>query len=843
MKKKFLIITSVFASGLLIVSNLGATTDRIGGRVEELEAKQLGWLFSNNSPSLCRGYYQEPVLALFLPPGLTNDQFAIKADSGSYVLNGQTTVSGHVVIAEQGRRITADKAQFYSVNPQQKIIDLQGNVMMREPNNLLIAKKAHYILGQSQGSLDDVLYRWSLGTPSSALSADQKQRLLYGLIGWGKAQKAEQQSKTLVTLYNSNFTTCTPQNVVWQLHTRQLTLNRETGRGTAKNMVLKIKDIPVFYTPYFNFPIDKRRQSGFLFGTYGYSNQSGVDINIPYYWNIAPNYDVTITPRIMEKRGMQLNGLFRYLTPMTQGTFALEDLPNDKIFQSFRADAKTNYPASPLLNDLLATTDNRYLFHWHNDTRFNDKWSSTINVTKVSDDYYFQDLGSNPNAINDSQLIQQAELNYTDTHWSFLGRLQQVQTLHPINRPFVPDQYSRLPQLLLTANYPQIGWGLNYNFSSEFVHFDRPRDPITHFIYPTGNRFSLRPSFSLPSQTVWGYVTPTLQLELTHYDISNAIADKPKNINRILPIFNIDGGLYFTRTTRLLGQSYEQTLEPRIFYLYVPYVKQADIPVFDGAWQPLTFAQLFSTNRFTGIDHIGDANQVTLALTTRFVDQDRGIEKLRASIGQIYYFQNRRVELLDPSTPAGMLAPQSQLGALSSTAQVSPLIGEINYYIANNWHLIVNGGYDVEQGKIYSAGANFQYMPGAGRLFNLGYNFIRKGDLLPNGQLTDLNMADVSFAWPLLSKQWKLIGRWNYNLGQSHVQNAFSGLEYNTCCWAIRFIANKSFTAFNEVNNPQYNTGFYLQLQLKGLGNFSTSDPKALLMNGISGYQNNFGEI
>jgi len=842
-KKKLLIINSVFATGLLIAADLGATNHKVSMQDQEIEAKQLGWLFSDTSPSLCHGYYQEPVLKLLLPTELTTDQFAIKADSGSYILNGRTSVSGHVIIAESGRQITADQAQFYSANPQQKIIDLQGNVKMREPGNLLIAKKAHYIWGQSQGSLYDVLYRWSLGTPLAVLSADQKQRLLYGLVGWGKAQKAEQLSKNLVTFYKTDFTTCTPQNAVWQLHTGKLTLNRETGRGTARNMVLKVKDIPVFYTPYFNFPIDKRRQSGFLFGTYGYSSDSGMDISIPYYWNIAPNYDATITPRIMEKRGMQLNGLFRYLTPLAQGDFALEYLPNDKTFQSFKTDASTNYLGNPLLNDLLTANDNRYLLHWHNETRFNDQWSSSINVTQVSDDYYFQDLGTNPNAINENQFLQQAEVNYTGTHWNFLGRLQQLHTLHPINRPFVADQYSRLPQLLWTANYPQIGWGLNYNFSSEFVHFDRPRDPITQFVYPTGNRISLRPGLTLPLQQAWGYVTPALQLELTHYDVSNAIANKPNTINRVLPIFNIDSGLYFTRSTRLFGHGYEQTLEPRVFYLYVPYVNQTDIPVFDSAWQPLTFAQLFSANRFTGIDRIGDANQVTLALTSRFIDQDNGIEKLRASLGQIYYFQNRRVELSDPSTPAGMLAPQSQLGALSSTAQVSPLIGELNYYLANNWHLIANGGYNANKGNIYSAGANFQYVPGAGRLLNLGYSFIRKGDLLPSGQPIDLNMADVSLAWPLLGKQWKFIGRWNYNLGQSHVQNVFSGLEYNTCCWAIRFIANKNFTAFNEINNPQYNTGFYLQLQLKGLGNFSTNDPTTLLMNGIPGYQNNFGEI
>jgi len=806
-------------------------------------AKQLGWTAAIDSPSLCRGYYQEPELEALLPPGLNAGEIAVNGDSGSYILKGKSTITGHVVIAEHGKRVTANKANFDNSNPQEKVIDLQGHVVMREPGTLVIADKAHYLWDKSKGNLLDVLYRWAFANPLYHLSADQHQRLIYSLVGWGRAQKVRQDSKNLLTLYKANFTTCTPQTSVWRLHASKLVLNKETGRGVAKNMVLKVKDIPIFYTPYFNFPIDNRRQSGFLLGTYGYSNQSGIDITIPYYWNIAPNYDATITPRIMEKRGVQLNGLFRYLTPYAKGDFGLEYLPNDKMFQNFKADAKDKYPGNPLLNNLLASSDNRYLFHWRNDSRLAERWTTNIDITKVSDDYYFQDLGANPNAINDNQLLQQVDVNYTGTHWNFLGRLQQIQTLHPINRAFVTDQYSRLPQLLWFANYPQIGWGLNYTFSSEFVHFDRPRDPRTQFVYPTGNRFNLKPGLSLPLQRDWGYLTPGIQLDLSHYEISNPLKDKPGQISRVLPIFTLDSGLYFTRNMQFLGRGYEQTLEPRVFYLYVPYVNQTDIPIFDSAWQPLTFSQLFSTNRFTGIDRLGDANQVTLALTSRFIDSETGIEKLRASIGQIYYFQDRRVSLSDSSLPPGMLPPQSQLGALSATAHVSPLIAEVNYHLAHDWYLLANGGYDVDKGEIYSAGANFQYRPNPGRLLNLGYNFIRQGDLLPNGKLIDLNLADVSLAWPLLGKQWKVIGRWNYNLGQSHVQNVFSGLEYNTCCWAVRFIANKSFTAFNETNNPEYNTGFYMQLQLKGLGNFNTSDPSTLLMTGIPGYQNNFGEI
>lgn len=848
MKKKSLITFTLVTASLLGLTGvsiaIGHTTST---KIAQLElGEQLGWTTTNNCLSLCCGYYQEPNIALLLPPGLATDQLYISADTGHYTLAGQSTIAGHVVIADSDKQVTADQAQFSNSHPQQKLINLSGHVVMRELGNTIIAKQVQYVWGRAQGDMHDVLYRRSLGTPQFTLSADKKHRLLYGLIGWGTAQKAEQQSKTIIVLHKTNFTTCSPEKPVWRLDASKLTLNRANGRGVARNMVLRVKDVPVLYTPYFNFPIDKRRQSGFLFGSYGYANQSGFDIFIPYYWNIAPNYDATIAPRIIQKRGVQLTSLFRYLTPTSRGSLNIEYLPGDKDFQTFKTNAENDYPHNSLLSNLLEASDDRYLLHWRNDTQLSESWSSHIDVTKVSDDYYFIDLGTNPNAMDDNQLLQQADLRYTGTHWNFLGRLQHVQTLHPINRAYIADQYSRLPQLLLTANYPQIGLGLDYTFSTEFVHFDRPRDPLTRFIYPTGNRVDVKPGLKLPVQRAWGFFIPRIQLEATHYDIVNAYANKANSIERIIPIASIDSGLFFARTTQLMGTNYKQTLEPRAFYLYVPYKNQTDIPIFDSAWQPLSFAQLFNWNRFTGIDRIGDTNQITLAVTSRFIEQASGIEKLRASIGQIYYFQNRKVTLNDPLLPV-----QNLVGEQSNTNQASPVIGELNYYIANNWHFILNGGYDVHDNEVYSTGANFQYTPGAGRFLNVGYSFMRKGDILPattglfatSQQIIDLKMVDASFAWPVFDKRWKLVGRWNYNLGQHHVQNIFSGIEYNTCCWAMRFIANKSFSAFNQVNNPEYNTGFYLQLQLKGLGNFSTSDPTNILLSGIPGYQDNFGEV
>lgn len=839
MKKKRLIVTTLLASSLFAFSKLV-----LGNKATEASlanqdiVHQLGWFYSAESPSLCRGYYQEPELNALLPTQLAPGQLMINADYGSYLLSGVSKVKGHVVIAEPGKRITADEAVISTINPKQKTIDLEGHVVMREPGNLVIAKHAHYVWEKSQGELRDVLYRWSLGMPAYALTADQKQRLLYGLMGWGKAQRGEQHAKDQFTLYNTSFSTCTPPSTVWQLTTTKLELDRELGRGVARNMVLRVKDIPVLYTPYFSFPLDKRRKSGFLFGTYGYSNKSGFDINLPYYWNLAPNYDAILTPRLIEKRGIQYNGLFRYLTATSQGDIDLEYLPGDKDFQRFQAKATRNYPATPLLTDLVNASANRYLFHWRNSTHFNDAWSSKIDFTQISDDYYFQDLTANPNTINENQVLQQAELHYAGDQWNFLGRLQKIQTLHPINRAYLPDQYSRLPQLLFTSNYPKTDWGLNYSLSAEFVHFDKPRDPLTRVIYPTGNRFDFKPGLSWPLQREWGYLIPGAQLALTHYDIADPAFNKPNSINRVLPIFTIDSGLYFTRQTALFHDQYEQTLEPRAYYFYVPYRNQDDIPIFDSTWIPLTFSQLFSTNRYAGIDRIGDANQVSLGLTTRLIDKVSGIEKVKASIGQIYYFQNRQVTLNDPLLPV-----QNQLGALSLVSKVSPVVGEVNYYIANNWHFIATGGYDTAENEVYSTGANFQYNPRPGQIFNLGYNFIRKGDVLPNNQLADLNLSDVSIAWPLANRQWKVVGRWNYNLRQSHMQNVFSGLEYNTCCWAIRFLANKSFIAFNQINNPEYNTGFYIQIQLKGLGNFSTNDPSGIIMSGIPGYQDNFGEL
>ena len=446
-----------------------------------------------------------------------------------------------------------------------------------------------------------------------------------------------------------------------------------------------------------------------------------------------------------------------------------------------------------------------------------------------------------------NQLLQQAGVTYTDDVWTFLRQVQGYQTLHPVNQSAVNNQYSRLPQLLLRNTCPQCFHGLSYQFNGELVYFDRDKNPGEFCDPPSATRLNIQPQISWPFIRPYGYFTPTLQLSATQYEINHQVPGRPSNISRFLPIFDIDAGLYFGRCIRWLGKTYRQTFEPRLFYLYVPYSNQNDIPIFDTTAPVFNIDQLFRTNRFTGIDRIGDANQITLAATTRFLSTETGEEKAKASIGEIFYFENRRVRLCQGLHEDGLDCRDIGIGAVPPNTPTSPIVGEVDYFFSKKWNSSISFSWNPNNSNAENTTINLQYRPGPNRLFNFGYNFIRNGDIIrfnPLGPITgdsirNLNQAAFSFAWPI-DDHWNIIGDWNYNLSRGFSQTYFGGLEYNGCCFAIRAIGGRTYTALNQNTNPVFGNVFYLQLQLKGLGNFGSSDPSALLKANIAGYHDMF---
>jgi LPS-assembly protein len=358
---------------------------------------------------------------------------------------------------------------------------------------------------------------------------------------------------------------------------------------------------------------------------------------------------------------------------------------------------------------------------------------------------------------------------------------------------------------------------------------------------------------SYPLSNAYGYMIPTLQLELTQYQLGDEPMNNPDEITRALPIFDIDSGLFMERNLSLFGNDYEQTLEPRLFYLFVPFHNQNNIPDFDSSLQPFSFNQLFTINRYTGSDRIGDANQISFALSTKFFDQATGDQKFSAGVGIIKYFRTRQVTLC--TTPGCIDSPYS-VGSTSPTELVSPIVGQAQYNFNPYWNTSISAAWDPNNAQTQNANINFQYQPLPNHLINVGYSYIRYGDLytLPsnfNPQTTppynlsgqyNLSEPTASFAWPI-NDRWSLLGSWSYSWNQNHSLTYFSGVQYDSCCWAIQLVFARAFNGFNTTGVPQYNSGIYMQWAFKGLAKVAANDPSALLLGNISGYQNNFGMI
>lgn len=837
-----------------------------------LMAENLGWVVADEPCSHCGGYFLEPVIpgtTAQLPP-INTTETTITANSGlGHLNNGISTLTGNLVITQPGRIVTADKGDLNINNGVYTDIHLQGHVTLHEQGKFLIADKGHLNLQDKSAELYNVIYRFFIPKANQStppVTGMPIKKIDKSLNAWGSASKMTQSPTKIVQLENTTYSTCPPISRVWNIESRLINLNHNTGRGTAYDATLYTYGIPVFYSPYFNFPIDNRRQSGFLFPTYTSSSITGIGIGFPYYFNLAPNYDDTLTPRYFTKSGMQLSNEFRYLTPDSSGNVSFSFLPNDRAFENFQNEAPAEFPGNVALPLLENDTDNRSMISWQDSTQFNNNWSGSVNYTRVSDDYYLEDFGATPAEIITNQLLQQATINYASEDWNFMGRLQSFQTLHPVNQAVTVNQYSSLPQFVLNSNLPVYDEQLNYEFSGELVNFTNSPNPGSTIEPPEGSRINLVPGVLFPLRSSAAYVTPQLQFDFTEYNVRNQPENFSDDINRSVPIFDIDSGLFFDRNIDFFGSDFEQTLEPRVYYLYVPDRNQNDIPIFDTYIQPFTYDQLFLDNRFTGVDRIGDANQISLGLSTRFLDQNTGEQKFQAGIGDIIYFENRQVSLCnttgctDTAIADGMLTPfASSVGTTSQTESTSPIVGQATYNLNKDWNTSVNVAWDPNTHlHTQNAGLNLQYNPLPDHIFNVGYNFLRYGDaitaqpdstpntILPTVPATssqnNLSQPGFSFVWPIRD-QWQVVGSWNYNLSHEHSQAFFYGVEYDSCCWAVRLVQAHIFSSLNNFGAPQYSNTFYIQWQLKGLGNIGTNDPTGLLLSSIPGYADNFGQL
>lgn len=870
LRQSFIITNVIFALVFLFFSNTVFCTEENNNAqlVAPLSIPELlGWVPLSSCENICCGYYKDPLstFANVPLPALETTAVEISAGETSLQQAGQSILTGGVTLKQPGRLLSANDA-YLNRDPKTGAMstDLKGGVTLREPGKLVLADSAHIELQSKAGELHNAIYHFKFDSPNPFANISltcpvpptTPDILSNSINAWGVAETVSRDPNGVIRLTHAMYSTCAPTANTWKLHASRIKLDPNTGRGTAYNTWMDVQGIPIFYTPYINFPINKSRKTGFLFPTVGHSSQSGYSIAEPFYWNIAPNYDATITPVEYSKRGPMLNGLFRYLTPTSSGNITGGVIFNDRAFATFQEQSLQNYSTSPYLNRLQDSSDTRRYLSWQNSTVFNPHWDASVNFNYVSDDYFVEDFDYLSPAVT-NQLPQQAQINYHDDIWNFMGKVQAYQTLHPVNLALTNNPYQSLPELDLTGDFPNQAYGLDYKLNSQFVYFRRQQNPGELTQPPEAARFHLQPSVSLPITGLSGFFTPTLQLAATHYDINDQVPGYRSDVTRGLPIFDIDTGLYFDRDFSMFGGNYEQTLEPRLFYLYAPYVNQDNIPLFDTTLVPFSYDSLFLTNRFSSVDRIGDANQITLALTTRILDQNTGVEKFRASIGQIYYFRDRIVNANPaPGTPAAAstgsfvaIDPSLLVGTTSTISNSSPIAAQMVYHWTPALSATANGAWDPNNKQVINGGFLVQYEPVPNHVVNLSYNFVRYGDpqlltppippLSPQSHQNDLSLAGASFAWPIRDR-WQVVGGLNYDVVHRYPQSYLYGVEYDSCCWAVRLVAARVFIGLNQNNNPTFDNTVYFQWQFKGLGNVGSADPASLLVGSIPGYKDTF---
>jgi LPS-assembly protein len=716
---------------------------------------------------------ERPKVDSTLEPG----EIHISADKAELEKNGISTLEGNVEVTRDKQQATADTITY---DEPGGTADLSGNVQYWDDDVYLRGESGHLDLNQNNGLFKNSNY------------------VMPGNRARGRADEITHQYQQRTDLKVVDYTTCDAEDTFWKLSASDIKLDHVSEWGNARNVVLRIKDVPVLYSPYMSFPISDKRKSGFLFPSFGTSNRSGYELTTPYYWNIAPEMDMTLAPRLFSDRGVMLTGEYRYLLDRGSGSIAAEYLPGDNNF-----------------ND-----KDRSLLGFTHQQLFGRTGRIFLTYNRVSDKEYFEDFGNNISLTSTRFLERRADIFYRGNWWNISGRVQDFQTVDS-SIPVESRPYTRLPQIRFNAFSPFRNRSLNFNLLTRFDYFDRDNsDPQVNNV--TGLRFDLYPSISYPIHTTYSFFTPEVGLRYTQYELQDTGPLSDSSPSRLLPVLSVDSGLFLDRNTTMFKTPLLQTLEPRLFYLYIPHDNQTDLPVFDTGIYDFSFESLFRDDRFSGPDRMGDANQVTLAVTSRLLDQASGKEQGYISLGQIYYMHDRDVFL-----PSGKARTESS----------SPFVAQAGVSLTDAWRLRGDLQWDPSNNKTEKLVAFAQYHPEPDKIINLGYRVRKTTNSISstsNLTLTDIEQSELSFLWPL-SQNWNVMGRWNYAPPEGRTVDLFGGLEYNSCCFAFRVVGRHFITD----TSGNYNNGLFLQVELKGLAGLGQKTEKFLQEN-IPGFHGGF---
>ena len=703
----------------------------------------------------------EPPLKTTQPMRASTDRDAIflRADRLEGEAQDWIQAEGKVELRSRRQTILADWLRYDAATDE---FWGKGNVTVRRGIDWITGPEARFKRGDETGSFS---------TPEFHVGENGSRGDATNLIFAGPEK---------YDIQNARYTTCVAGNDDWYLTAVDVDLDRSRLVGTAQDATIVFKGVPILYSPYLTFPLSNDRKSGFLTPVYGSSNQRGFEVSIPYYLNLAPNYDATLLARPMSRRGLQLDGQFRYLFPGVAGEADVEILPHDRI-----------------------TDTDRYALAWKHNQILAPGLAAFVNVEKVSDDTYFSDLSDRLALTSQVNLPRDVGLAYDRESFGLLARVQTFQTLQDPNNPITPPYFLE-PQVVLAVK--PIEWhGLDLAATGEFVRFRQSA------LVPNGERSILYPTVAWSQRGSSWFFTAQTGLHMTHYDLQNPVVP-PTNFNRTLPITTVDGGLFFERDTEWFGRRFVQTLEPRLFYVNIPFRNQSTYPNFDTAQDDFNFSQLFTANRYLGSDRIGDANQLTAAVSTRYLDPDTGAEKMRFAIGQRYYFESQQVTLNEPPR----------------TTNTSDLLLAAESRLSDVWTAAALLNYQPSPRQTEELDLATRYQPGSGRVINAAYRYIRQS-LNSAGQVSQLKQIDLSGQWPF-GNNWSVIGRWNYSLVDATTLEGVIGFEYNGGCWVFRVAAQRLVT-----NTQQISNSIYVQFELNGLARIGTN-PIDVLKRSVPGY-------
>ncbi|BBO29080.1 LPS-assembly protein LptD [Alteromonas sp. I4] len=692
---------------------------------------------------------------------LSKKQVKVMSDSAEVLENQLASFAGNVDITTDSAVIHAEKAE---VSDNGKSVSATGNVTYSD-RQLSVSSDGLSVSSQTQTlNMQNTVYQ------------------LTGFVGHGAAEEIDISADDGISLKEVSFTTCPLGQEDWRLVASEISIEQGETMGEARHTRFYVGDVPVLYLPYFAFPVSNQRQSGLLFPLISSSTSTGIDYEQPYYWNIAPNYDMTISPRLMSNRGVQLKTEFRYLTENAKGNLFLEYLPNDTK---------------------LSSDDSRYFYRYQHQGTLGDSWMLNADLNGISDNNYIVDLGSDFYNRSDTTINRTLGVEYFSNHVDFSLYVRDFDTIGDYE-----DIYRALPEAKIQLRQP-LGDMLALTVDSELAYFDNAQENN-----PTALRWHVAPTLSLPYQRYWGEMTAELTVMNTYYhqrEIEGTLLEE--EVNRTLTRGRLFSSLYLERNDNLLGNNMTVTLEPKIQYLYTSYEDQSNIGLYDTTALLNDVNGLFRGQEFTGLDRINDNNQITLGVTSRVID-DANREQFVVSLGQIFYLADTRIT------------------ATTDDRNRSALAAELDWRFDDNWFVHSTVQIATDNDKVERSSMVLEYRRDNESLVQMSHRFVR--DL--SGETID--QLGISASWPI-AKNWHWVGRSYRDLERDRSIENYFGVQYESCCWAVRLVAQRSlsnrYDALGQQNTNEFDSSIGLQFIFKGIG--SARSNRDMLEDGMFGYR------